>query len=195
MTDSDAHPGPGPAADLVEQQGRVVAVGPGLAWVVPARLLPPAGTSTSLWVETSRRGACGGCSSSSACATPVLGSLAGSGAAAPRIQVADHLGLRVGEGVVVGIPEGDLVRASALAYLFPPALLVLAAAGAGAFGLDDLGSALIGLVGLATGLGLTRLLTGGAASRGAYRPVLIGRRPAGPSVAFNFQQTERGIGS
>lgn len=174
MTDSD----PGRAVGLVEQQGRVVAVAPGLAWL-----------------ETSRRGACGGCSSSGACATPILGTLAGSGASGARIQVEDHLGLRVGEGVVVGVPDGALLRASALAYLLPPALLVLAAAGAGALGLGDLGSALVGLIGLALGLGLTRLLTGGAAARGAYRPVLVCRQPGGSSIAFNFQHIKRGIGS
>lgn len=167
-----------PVSNLIEQQAWVVAVGPGHAWL-----------------ETSRQGACGSCSSSSACATPVLGSLAGNRAAAARIQVSDHLGLRIGDGVVVGIPDGTLTRAAAMAYLFPPALLVLAASGAGAAGLDDLGSALIGLIGLALGLTLTRLLTGGAAARGCYRPVLIRRQSGGRSIAFNFQQIERGIGS
>jgi sigma-E factor negative regulatory protein RseC len=178
MTAPDPHPGPAPVLNLIEQQARVVAVVPGLAWL-----------------ETSRRGACGSCSSSSGCATQVFGSLAGSSAARARIQVADHLGLRVGDGVVVGIPDGALTQAAALAYLFPPALLVLAAAGAGAFGLGDLGSALIGLIGLAMGLGLTRFLTGGAAACGAYRPILVRRQSSGPSVAFNFQQIERGIES
>lgn len=162
---------------LVEERAQVVAVGPGLAWVA-----------------TQRRSACGSCPSSGACATPILGSLAG-GAVGVCLQVEDHLGLKVGDGVVVGIPDGALVRASALAYLLPPALLVLAAAGAGAFGFGDLGSALVGLLGLALGLGLTRLLTSGATVGGVYRPVLVRRQPAGPSIAFNVQQIERGIGS
>lgn len=166
------------APSLVEQQALVVAVAPGLAWL-----------------ETSRMAACGGCSSSSACATPVLGSLGGGGGAAARIQVADHLGLRVGDGVVVGIPDGTLTRAAALAYLLPPATLVLTAAGAGVLGLGDLGSALVGLVGLTLGLVLTRLLIGGTAARGSYRPVLVRRRQGGPGVPVNLQQIDRGIGS
>ena len=171
-------PGQDPATGLVEQQALVVAVAPGLAWL-----------------EISRKGVCGGCSSSSARATPILGSLSGNGAATALVQVTDHLWLGVGDGVVVGIPDGTLIRASVLAYLLPPALLVLAASGAGALGLGDLGSALIGLIGLALGLGMTRLRTGGAAARGCYRPVLVRRQQGGPSVAFNFLPIERGIGS
>lgn len=178
MTEQDPHSEPAPDLGLVEQRARVIAVAPGLAWL-----------------ETSRAGACGGCSSTSACAVRVLGSLAGSGAATAPILVTDHLGLRIGDRVVVGIPDGTLIRASALAYLLPPALLVLAASGAGALGLGDLGSALVGLIGLALGLTLTWLLTGGAAARGSYRPVLVRRHQALPSVTFNFQQIERGIGS
>jgi sigma-E factor negative regulatory protein RseC len=170
------------AGGLVETQARVVAVGPGFAWVVPAR-----------------RSACGGCSSSGACATPILGSLAGggSGSGASRIQIDDPLGLGVGEGVVIGIPDAVLNRAAVLAYLLPPAALVLGAGSAGALGAGDLGSAVAGFLGLALGLGLTRLLTGGTAGRGSYRTVLIRRRQvaAAPGVAFNFHQTHRGTAS
>jgi sigma-E factor negative regulatory protein RseC len=166
---------------LVEEQARVVAVGPGLAWVVPARLLPLAGTSTSVWVETNRKSACGSCPSSAGCATPVLGGLAGPDTG--RLQVADHLGLRVGEGVVIGIPDGVLLRAAALAYLFPPAALVLGAGAAGALGVGDLGSALAGVLGLALGLFATRLMTGGTVGRGSYRPVLVRRYPIPTGIA------------
>lgn len=160
---------------LVEQQARVVAVAPGLAWL-----------------ETSRKGACGGCAHANACATPILGTLAGHRGAATRIEVTDHLGLGVGDGVVVGIPAGTLTRAAALAYLLPPALLVLASLAAGAAELGDLVSALIGLFGLVLGFGLTRLLTGGAAGGSGDAPVLVRRQPVGPRVAFDFQQRERG---
>ena len=98
----------------------------------------------------------------------------------------DHLGLRVGELVVIGIPEGVLTRAAVLAYLFPPAALVLAAGSAGSLGAGDLGSAFAGVLGLVLGLLATRAMTGGTAGRGRYRPVLVrrhlvaraGQRPA-----------------
>jgi sigma-E factor negative regulatory protein RseC len=168
-----------PAPTLVEEQARVVAVGPGLAWV-----------------ETQRRSACGSCPSSTGCATPVLGRLAGSGTS--RLQVDDHLGLKVGELVVIGIPEGDLTRAAVLAYLLPPAALVLAAGGAGSLGAGDLGSALAGVLGLVLGLLATRAMTGGTAGQGCYRPVLVRRHliaertSARPRIDFTFHQSTRG---
>ena len=110
----------------------------------------------------------------------------------------DHLGLRVGELVVIGIPEGVLTRAAVAAYLFPPAALVLAAGGAGSLGAGDLESAFAGLLGLALGLLATRLMTGGTAGRGHYRPVLVRRHlvapgaSARPSIDFTFHQSTRG---
>jgi len=167
------------APTLVEEQARVVALGPGLAWV-----------------ETQRRSACGSCPSSAGCATPVLGRLAGSGTS--RVQVDDHLGLRLGELVVIGIPEDVLTRAAVLAYLLPPAALVLAAGSAGSLGAGDLGSAFAGVLGLVLGLLATRAMTGGTAGQGRYRPVLVRRHliaagaSAWPGIDFTFKQSTRG---
>ena len=168
-----------PAPTLVEERARVVALGPGLAWV-----------------ETERRSACGSCPSSTGCATPVLGRLAGSGTS--RLQVDDHLGLRVGDLVVIGIPEDVLTRAAVLAYLLPPAALVLAAGSAGSLGAGDLGSAFAGVLGLVLGLLATRAMTGGTAGQGRYRPVLVRRHlialgaSARPGIDFTFKHSTRG---
>ena len=110
----------------------------------------------------------------------------------------DHLGLRVGELVVIGIPEDVLTRAAVLAYLLPPAALVLAAGSAGSLGAGDLGSAFAGALGLVLGLLATRAMTGGAAGHGRYRPVLVRRHlsaagaSARPSIDFTFNQSTRG---
>jgi sigma-E factor negative regulatory protein RseC len=141
----------------VEGQALVVAVGTGYAWV-----------------RAERPNACGGCASASACAAPVLGALAPTAGA--RLRIPDPLGLRVGEGVAIGVPAGDLNRAAAVAYLIPPLALVLGAALAGALGIGDLGAGAAGLVGLALGLALTRLLAPRA------QPVLI-RRTGTPSIS------------
>jgi len=167
---------PDPAADgLFTQEGRVVAVSPGLAWV-----------------ETRRQSACGGCGHAGSCAVPVLGGVL-KGGDASRLQVPDHLGLVVGEHVVLGLPEGLLSHAAALAYLVPPLVLVLAAALAQALGAGEGGTALAGIAGLALGLGLTRLLSGGAAARGRWRPALVGRagldREKGPQMNANERES------
>lgn len=169
-----------PAADdLLEQEGRVVAVAGGTAWI-----------------ETHRQSACGGCGQAGACAVPVLGGLL-RGASASRIEIPDHLGLAVGERVVLGLPSGVLTRAAALAYLAPPLVLVLSAGLAGALGAGELGSAAAGVTGLALGLGLTRLIAGGSAARARWRPRLVGRAVAAPfgnepRFGDEPQRTQRG---
>jgi sigma-E factor negative regulatory protein RseC len=141
---------------MIETPATVVGLGPGVAWV-----------------ETVRQSACGHCESARSCGTSVLAKLFG--APRSRLQIPDAHGLRVGEQVVIGIPDGTLVRASVVAYLLPLAALVAAAALATALGASDGVVASIGLAGLGVGLWLSGLLTGGQHARERYRPVLVRR--------------------
>jgi sigma-E factor negative regulatory protein RseC len=124
------------------------------------------------WVETSRRSACGGCGHGRGCPSSVLGRLL-TPDASNRLAVADDLGVHVGDRVVIGIPDRLLVRASAAAYLLPLAALVAAAGIAESLRAPELGVAAAGIAGLAVGLRLTGRLTGGAAARRRYQPVLL----------------------
>lgn len=160
MTPAACPPPESDPATLLEQEGRVVAVERGTAWI-----------------ETARSGACGGCGQAAACAVPVFGRLAAAGAPA-RVQVSDHLGLTAGERVVLGLPGGDLVRAAALVYLLPPLLLVIAAVAARGLGAGEAGSAAAGIGALGLGLALIRVLSGGAKARRRWRHVLVGRAGA-----------------
>jgi sigma-E factor negative regulatory protein RseC len=141
---------------MIETPATVVGLGPDVAWV-----------------ETVRQSACGHCESAGSCGTSVLAQLFG--APRSRLQIPDSQGLRVGEQVVIGIPDGTLVRASVVAYLLPLAALVAAAALATALGANEGVVASIGLLGLGGGLWVSGRLTGGQHARERYRPVLIRR--------------------
>jgi sigma-E factor negative regulatory protein RseC len=125
----------------------------------------------TLWVETRRQSACGACGHGSGCGSALLGGLLGNGA--NRLAVDADDGIAPGDRVVVGIPDALLVRASVTAYVLPLLALVLAAGAAEWLGAADLLVALVGIAGLAAGLALTGTLTGGAAARERFRPVLI----------------------
>ena len=141
---------------MIEESGRVVAVRPGLAWV-----------------EITRRSACGTCDASSGCGTAVVAKLFSD--KVNRLQVADTLGVQVGDRVVIGIADGTLTRASLAAYMLPLLALMIVAFLAQSAGASEEGSALLGIAGLGVGLWVTGRLTGGAAGRERYRPTLLRR--------------------
>ena len=151
---------------MIESPATVVAVKPGVAWV-----------------ETVRQSACGHCESAGSCGTSVLAKLFG--APRSRLRIDDGQGLRVGEQVVIGIPDGTLVRASFVAYLIPLVFLIAAAGLATRLGAGEGVVALLGLCGLGSGLLLSGRITGGPSARERYRPVLV-RRGASAKVPMTF---------
>lgn len=151
---------------MIETPATVVDVKPGVAWV-----------------ETVRQSACGHCESAGSCGTSVLAKLFG--APRSRLRIDDAQGLRVGEQVVIGIPDGTLVRASFVAYLIPLVTLIAAAGVATRLGAGEGTVALLGLAGLGIGLWLSGRITGGPSARERYRPVLV-RRGASANVPMPF---------
>ncbi len=125
------------------------------------------------WVETARPSACGACHQEAACGTAILGRLF-----IPRanpLAVRNDLGVTLGERVIVGVPDGVLVRASLAAYLLPLGALVAGAGLAEWFGAGDAVVALAGIAGLGAGLLLCARFANGAVEAVRYRPVLLRR--------------------
>jgi sigma-E factor negative regulatory protein RseC len=91
------------------------------------------------------------------------------------LRIEDTQGLQLGERVVIGIPDGTLVRASFVAYLLPLVSLIAAAGLATRLGAGEGAVALTGIAGLEIGLWLSGLMTGGQSARDRYRPVLLRR--------------------
>ena len=154
---------------MIEEQARVMAVRGGHAWV-----------------ETGRRSACGSCSASSGCEASLVARLFGKGT--NRLQVADTLGLTVGDRVVIGISEGTLTRASLLAYLVPLVILVAAAVTARSSGAGEGVQALCGILGLGLGIWTAGRLTRGPAGRERFHPALL-RRVASRSTLAQITET------
>jgi sigma-E factor negative regulatory protein RseC len=92
------------------------------------------------------------------------------------IPVENTLGVQVGDSVILGLPEGSVIKASAAVYLLPAGGLVggaMAAWGlAGTRGGD--GMALIGAgAGLLLGLAAARIMTRKMAKDPCYQPKLV----------------------
>ncbi|WP_020583275.1 SoxR reducing system RseC family protein [Endozoicomonas elysicola] len=92
---------------MVEEQGRVVTV-----------------ESEYVWVETTRRSSCSSCNARQGCGQH-LSEKYKSDAYFSYIKASSRWVLKEGDQVVVGIPEGSLLKASFLIYLFPLILLMV----------------------------------------------------------------------
>ena len=122
-------------------------------------------------VQTTRSTACDNCSAKAGCAA--LG-----GSRDARVWAADTVGVDRGDEVVVAVPEGSLLGASALAYLFP-VIALIGAAWVGHRYVAPLVNYSTDLV--AAGMGITAMVVA----------FLIGRKIAekrirGPSIIRNF---------
>ena len=146
---------------MIEATGRVIATADG-----------------SAVVEVPRRSSCSSCASAGGCGVSTLAKLFGGGTT--QVEIADSLGLRPGDKVVVTIGDGALVQASLLAYLLPILAMAAAAALAAQAGAGDMGSALAAAAGLGIGLLLTFQLTRARRLRDAFQPTLIRRITTDP---------------
>lgn len=127
-------------------------------------------------VQTTRSSACESCSAKGGCAA--LG-----GGREARVWAVDLIGVERGDEVVVAVPEGSLLGASALAYLFPVIALI--------------GGAWVGHRYVADMVGYSRDLTAAGLGIGSLvLAFLVGRKIAekrirGPRIICNMT-TESG---
>ncbi len=140
-------------------------------------------------VETRSRSACSACGSGS-CGTSVVSQLFG--LKRNRLALDNGLGARIGDRVVIGIPDAVLVKASLWAYLVPLALMVVATGVADGFALGNLMQALCALLGLGAGLYLVRQVTGRDSRRHEFAPVMLKIEGRGTlAVDFPVSAVER----
>ncbi len=122
-------------------------------------------------VVVSRNSACAGCSAKNACH-----GFGGSGES--RIVVDNRIGAKLDDVVEIGVGEGGLVAASFIIYILPIAALFIGAGLgtliAGRIGISTGGiSALMGLLFLAAGFVVIRLMDPYLGKRKTLRPRII----------------------
>lgn len=98
------------------------------------------------WVASRAPSSCGACGGKG-CGASVFGRFWHPDE--PEYRVGNPIGARAGDTVVVGLPDGALLRAALASYALP-LLLLLAGAGLGKLLLGELGAVGGGLLGLAS---------------------------------------------
>ena len=123
-----------------------------------------------VWVETMARSSCSACGSGS-CTTSVISKLFGM--RRNLIEMSNDLDAKIGDRVIVGIPDQLLVQASMWAYLLPLAIMVGATLLANFLGAGDGAQALSAALGLALGFVLIRYLVDRTSRQKQFEPKLI----------------------
>jgi sigma-E factor negative regulatory protein RseC len=131
-----------------------------------------------VWLEPEPRSGCGTCASAGICGAKGIGTTANR-IEARRFPLHDHLGLTIGERVVVGVPENALLKATGAVYAIP----LVAALSAGAVAQWAAGSDGVTLAamvaGLALGMLVARLGASRLGTRGDLDPRLLRRAAPG----------------
>jgi sigma-E factor negative regulatory protein RseC len=131
---------------------------------------------STLVLQAQRQSACSACSASSGCGTSVLSRVVGR--KFTRFQAENNVNARVGDTVIVAIPEDTLVKGSLVMYLVP--ILGMFVTGLLAdYSLDpassyrDIMIALIAVAGFAGGAFVARKYFSSHATTHRYTPVVL----------------------
>ncbi len=130
-----------------------------------------------IWVEAISRSSCSSCAAGS-CSTSVVSKLFG--LKQNRLQMRNTLQAKIGDKVIIGIPDSVLVKASIWAYLLPVVCMVLVTALALKQGYGDGIQVLAALTGLAGGFWFVGRVTRVGKQQGSFAPLLL--RIKGQSV-------------
>lgn len=145
---------------MIEESGRVVAV-----------------DGDEVWVETRQQSGCGSCAAKSTCGNGMIAKFA---AGKPNhIRLVTEREVKVGDQVVLGIPENTLVKSAMLAYGLPLLLFIFVAGLADGWGnLSEPAVIAFGLAGLLAGFMLVRIISSGRRGNNAFQPVILEILPA-----------------
>lgn len=147
---------------MLEEQGRVVVVEEGFAWV-----------------ETQRKSACGSCSVNKGCGTGVISKVVGQ--RTTRVRAINEINAKMGDEIVIGLNDEALVRGSLAVYAAPLLAMLLMALLGDLVGRElQLNSSegltvIFGLVGLGLGFLWVRNFSRRIADDVRYQPVILRR--------------------
>ena len=158
---------------MIEERGRVLSVEQG-----------------AVWVETLRRSACDACQARSGCGQSVLQRV-GLGARQGFIRALSEQSshsYRVGDEIIIGIPENAVSHGSAVGYLLPLVTLFAGALLAQAVGAAESSIVMAGLFGMGVGFAAVRWHGRRVGDNPAYMPRVVGRVMGAPGVVSDINE-------
>lgn len=142
---------------MIEERGRVLSVEPG-----------------AVWVATIQQSACNSCQARAGCGQSLLNRL-GAGRRQGSVRALDTGRHKVGDEVVIGIPESAVLRGSTLVYVLPLLGLFLFSLLAQAIGLREPVVIAAGFAGMGVGFVLGRWRAARLGMDPAFVPQVVGK--------------------
>ena len=161
---------------MIEERGRVLSVEDG-----------------AVWVETLRRSACDSCQVRNGCGQSVLQRL-GLGGRSGFIRVLNPQpgqSCRVGDEVLIGIPENAVLHGSFMVYLVPLLMLFAGALLAQYLGASETFIILAGFSGMGSGFAAVRWHGRRLDGHSAFVPRVLGSVQQGSSVLEAIQERSK----
>lgn len=158
---------------MIEERGRVLSV-----------------ESGAVWVETVRHSACSSCQARAGCGQSLMQRL-GVGSRQGFIRALDDGHCRVGDEVLIGIPESAVLHGSALVYMLPLLALFVGALLAHGAGAGEPAIILAGFAAMAVGFAAVRWHSRRLDNDPAFMPRVQGVALAGSGSAIVSDRRER----
>ncbi|MDD9892735.1 MAG: SoxR reducing system RseC family protein [Gammaproteobacteria bacterium] len=141
----------------------------------------------AVWVRTQRQSTCGQCAMKSGCGTKVLSDYIGEklldvrALVSPQIDIAS---LTIGDHLVVGLPEQQMLKGTMVSYGLPLFGLFSAAIPLALFGAPDLTVALASMAGLMLGLVGVKKFANKIQNLSDWQPVVLRKATAEQPLKF-----------
>lgn len=155
---------------MIEERGRVLSVEQG-----------------AVWVETVRHSACSSCQARAGCGQSLLQRL-GVGARQGFIRALDDGRCRVGDEVLIAIPESAVLRGSALVYMLPLLALFAGALLAHGVGASEPSIILAGFLAMAAGFAAVHWYSHRLGSDPAFMPRVQNTAVVGSDIVSDIQE-------
>lgn len=144
-------------------------------------------TDSVVWIRTQRQSTCGQCAMKSGCGTKVLSDYIGDklldvrALLAPQLKVAD---LQLGDALVVGLPEQQMLKGTVVSYGLPLFGLFVAGIPLSLMQAPDLSVAFGSLAGLVLGLVGVKIFSSKVENLSGWQPVVL--RKVATEKPLNF---------
>lgn len=143
---------------------------------------------TTVWLDTIRLSTCNSCSMKSGCGQRLMNQATDCKRSRIELPIPQNMSLKVGDDVVLGIPQNAFIKASLLTFAMPLVTMLITALLAQWWSLSEPVTVVFALIGLGLGLLLLRWYsqTEVVLNSKQWQPVILRQQPSHQEQVLHF---------